>query len=201
MERAKFTMRGDRYDPSLKPKKLRKKELEMLKKKREKMFVWEPDKLRGERSKRDKVIVVKNLFNPKDFDKANAELILEYSSRLRNQCSRLVGNAVRRVVVYDKHPEGVAQVFFNSPAEADQAVAAMDGRIFHGSSRVMKVETWDGKTKYRVEETEEEEKERLANWDKFLEGDEGDSEKSQGQKTASDNEQVSASDKTKDSSE
>ena len=32
----------------------------------------------------------------------------------------------------------------------------------------MKASTWDGKTKYKVNETEEEEKERLAKWDKFL---------------------------------
>ena len=32
----------------------------------------------------------------------------------------------------------------------------------------MKASTWDGKTKYKVNETDEEEKERLAKWDKFL---------------------------------
>ena len=32
----------------------------------------------------------------------------------------------------------------------------------------MKAATWDGKTKYKVNETEEEEKERLGKWDKFL---------------------------------
>ena len=55
MERAKFEMKGEKYDPKLKPRKLRKKELEALKKKHDKMFAWVPDKLRGQRSKREKV--------------------------------------------------------------------------------------------------------------------------------------------------
>ena len=55
MERAKFEMKGEKYDPKLKPRKLRKRELEALKKKHDKMFAWVPDKLRGERSKKEKV--------------------------------------------------------------------------------------------------------------------------------------------------
>ena len=54
VERAKFEMKGEKYDPKLKPRKLRKKELEALKKKHDKMFAWVPDKLRGQRSKREK---------------------------------------------------------------------------------------------------------------------------------------------------
>ena len=56
VERAKFEMKGGAYDPKLKPKKLGKKELERRKKKQEKLLAWEPDKMRGERNKRDKVI-------------------------------------------------------------------------------------------------------------------------------------------------
>lgn len=40
----------------------------------------------------------------------------------------------------------------------------------YGDKRVLKAFTWDGKTKYKVAETEEEEKERLKKWDEFLEG-------------------------------
>ena len=41
----------------------------------------------------------------------------------------------------------------------------------------MKAQTWDGKTKYRVEETEEEERARLEEWAKYL--DEGDDDNPQ----------------------
>jgi HIV Tat-specific factor 1 len=78
VEKAKFEMKGGAYNPKLKPKKLGKKELERAKKRRDKLLAWEPDRLRGERSKRDKVLVIENVFNPVDFD-ADASLILECS--------------------------------------------------------------------------------------------------------------------------
>jgi HIV Tat-specific factor 1 len=172
-----------RYDPKLKPKKLKKKELARLKR-IDKMLAWEPDQLRGERPKRDKVVVVKNLFEPKCFEET-PELILECSSRLRQTCEKFGG--VRKVVVYDQNEEGVAQVFFSSAAEADQAVAMMDGRLFFLGrlpGRTMTAATWDGKTKFKKNETEEEEQKRLAQWDKWLE--------------EQDNEKEKASDKPKD---
>lgn len=69
--------------------------------------------------------------------------------------------------MYDKHAEGVAQVFFSSAEEADLAIQSMNGRLFF-NKRIMSVDTWDGKTKYKSTETAEEEAERLRNWDKFL---------------------------------
>ena len=163
VEVAKFELKGE-YNAKLKPKKLTKKELEKVKKKQEKLLAWEPDKLRGERSKRDKVVTIENVFDPSQFDE-DASLILECSNRLREKCSKL--GTVRKVVVYDKHPQGICQVFFASPEEADIAISMLDGRIF-AKDKIMKASTWDGKTKYKVNETEEEEKERLAKWDKFL---------------------------------
>ena len=44
----------------------------------------------------------------------------------------------------------------------------LNGRMFSSNKIPMKSYTWDGKTKYKINETQEEEKERLANWDKFL---------------------------------
>lgn len=170
VERAKFEMKGH-YNPKLKPKKLTKKEQERAKKKQDKMLAWEPDKLRGERSKKEKIIVVENVFVPSDFDK-DASLILECSRRLREQCSKF--GTARKVVVYDKHPKGICQVFMGSPEEGDMAISMLNGRIFSNSKIPMKAWTWDGKTKYAIGETADEEKERLSNWDKFLDNDEND---------------------------
>ena len=44
-----------------------------------------------------------------------------------------------------QHEEGVCQVFFKEPAEADMAVDMLNGRLF--GKRIMAVQTWDGKTK------------------------------------------------------
>ena len=46
VERAKFEMKGDKYDPKLKPKKLNKKEKEKAAKQKEKLFAWIPDKMK-----------------------------------------------------------------------------------------------------------------------------------------------------------
>ena len=41
VQRAKFEMKGDKYDPKLKPKKLGKKEKERLEKKKNKLLAWD----------------------------------------------------------------------------------------------------------------------------------------------------------------
>jgi len=160
---AEFKMKGDSYDPKLKPRKLKKKEIERAKQRQEKLFAWVPDQLKGERSKNDRVIVIKNLFDPADFDE-DAGLIIDYTNRIRKECGKF--GAVDKVAVYDKHKEGVCQVFFKEPEEADMAIEMMNGRLF--GKNIMEVSTWDGKTKYKKVETAEEEKERLEGWEKFL---------------------------------
>ena len=51
------------------------------------MLVLEPDKLRGERSKGEKVVTIENVFDPCQFN-ADAFLILKCSNTLR-ECSKL----------------------------------------------------------------------------------------------------------------
>jgi HIV Tat-specific factor 1 len=62
------------------------------------LFDWRPDKLRGERSKHERVVIVKNLFDPTVFDK-EVSLLLEYQQDLREECSKC--GDVRRVAIYD----------------------------------------------------------------------------------------------------
>ena len=94
-----------------------------------------------------KVVVLRNVFDPKDFDE-DASRILEISSRLREHCAKF--GRVTKVVVYDKHEDGVAQVFFGTPEEADVAISMLNGRMFSGKDLVMKAATWDGKEKFKV---------------------------------------------------
>ena len=126
VERAKFELKGE-YDPKLKPKKLTKKQQEKAKAQKERLFAWVPDKMRGERGKHEKVIVIKNMFDVKEVD-ADPGLILDYSNNIRKQCSKF--GSVSKVIVYDKHPEGVCQIFFKEPSEADMAVQMLNGRLF-----------------------------------------------------------------------
>lgn len=62
------------------------------------LFDWRPDKLRGERSKNENVVVLKRLFKPGEFDQ-NPAMLLEYQKDLREECSKF--GRVKRVVIYD----------------------------------------------------------------------------------------------------
>jgi HIV Tat-specific factor 1 len=163
VERAKFQMKGN-FDPRLKPKKQKKKEKERLKKMQEILLDWHPDKLRGTRSRHERVVIIKNLFDSATFDK-NVSLLLEYQQDLREECSKC--GDVKQLVIYDRHPDGVAQVTFREPEGADACVALLNGRWF--GQRKITAETWDGKTKYKIAETDAEAQQRLQNWNKFLE--------------------------------
>ena len=167
VERAKFSLKGQ-YDPTKKPKrkKSNKKDKEKQKKRMEKLFDWRPDKLTGERQKHEKVIVIRNMFDPAIFE-SDPKLILEYRSDLREECEAKCG-AVRKVDIYDLHPDGVATITFNEFDDADKCIELMNGRFYEG--RKLDAQHWDGKTKYKVQETEEEAEKRMAKWDQFLEG-------------------------------
>ena len=45
VERAKFEMKGSSYDPTKKPKKLGKKELEKVQRRKDKLLAWVPDQV------------------------------------------------------------------------------------------------------------------------------------------------------------
>ena len=78
------------------------------------------------------------------------------------------------------------QVYFKEVSEADMAVEMLNGRMFgrkvlttnkyggcffvqlHLMKQVMEVATWDGRTKYKMEESKEEEAKRLEEWENYL---------------------------------
>lgn len=170
VQRAQFQMRGE-YNPALKPKR-RKQDKEKQKKMQEKLLDWRPDKMRGEREKHERTVIIKNLFEPQIFDN-HVDLIIDYQNKVREECAK-VGN-VKKVIIYSCEPEGICEVRMSDPEEADLVIQMMDRRFF--GKRLLSAQTWDGKTKYKLNETEDERNERLAEWEKFLEqGD--DSEKS-----------------------
>lgn len=100
--------------------------------------------MRGERSKHERIVIIKNLFEPALFDR-EVHLLLEYQNDLREECGKC--GSVRRVLLYDRHPEGVAQVTMGDPEEADLVVQLMNGRFF--GQRKLSAAIWDGRTKYR----------------------------------------------------
>lgn len=108
---------------------------------------------------------MKNMFDMSDFAK-DPKLILEYRSDIRDECAAKCGE-VKKVDIYDTNPEGVAAVFFTDFESADKCVTLMNGRFFAG--RRLQAFNWDGKEKYKINETEQEAEKRMKEWDKFLE--------------------------------
>lgn len=165
IERAKFTLKGS-FDPSKKKKKLGNKAKRRMKEKQAKLFDWRPDMAPGTRLRFERIVILKNMFDPNEFEN-EPTLINELREDVRAECTKF--GEVRKVQVHDRHPEGVISVIFKTPEEADVCVAALQGRWF--AKKQISAETYDGKTRYEVHETEAEKQERLRGWEKFL-GDE-----------------------------
>ncbi|KAF7282764.1 hypothetical protein GWI33_001915 [Rhynchophorus ferrugineus] len=108
VERAKFQLRGE-YDPKLKPKMKKKKDKLKLKKQQEKLFDWRPEKKISDRAKHEKVVIIKNLFDPKIFD-TDVSLILEFQQDLREEAGKIgeVRKTVERVDTEGIFPEFIS---------------------------------------------------------------------------------------------
>ncbi|XP_048369953.1 HIV Tat-specific factor 1 [Sphaerodactylus townsendi] len=161
VEMAQFQLKGE-YDASKKKKKCKdyKKKLSQ----QQKQLDWRPEKKEGEaRMRHERVIIIRNMFHPKDFEE-DPLVLNEIREDLRTECEKF--GQVKKVILFDRHPDGVASVAFKEMEEADGCKQALHGRWFGG--RQLCVETWDGVTDYQVEETVREREERLKGWDTFL---------------------------------
>ncbi|CAI2308958.1 unnamed protein product [Caenorhabditis sp. 36 PRJEB53466] len=164
VEEARFEMKGN-FDPTKKRKKLSAAQKKRYIEQQNKIFEWTPDKPRNYRPKSDCTVIVKNLFTLEMMAK-NAALMLDLKEEMQQSCQKY--GAVKKVVVYDNHPDGVVSVTFPTTEESDNAVKYLNGRVVDG--RKLTAELWDGKTKYKVEETEEDEERRRAEFEKFISG-------------------------------
>ncbi|XP_070568789.1 17S U2 SnRNP complex component HTATSF1-like [Ptychodera flava] len=159
---AKFQPKGN-YDPSLKKKKKKKKQRNV----QEKLLEWRPErsKMMGNaRLRHESVVILKNMFNPSEFEE-DPMAINEIRDDLKAECGKF--GEVKKVTIFDRHPDGVASIKFKEAEEADQCIAALNGRWF-AQKRIIALQ-WDGTTDYQVEETEKERDQRLQKWEKFLE--------------------------------
>ncbi|XP_018598598.1 17S U2 SnRNP complex component HTATSF1 [Scleropages formosus] len=190
VEAAHFQLKGQ-YDASKKKKKS--KEYRKKLQQQQKQLDWRPEKTSDARKRHERVVIIQNMFHPKDFEE-DPLVLNEIREDLRTECEKF--GQVKKVIIFDRHPDGVASVAFKEPEHADMCQVALDGRWFGG--RKLSVQLWDGTTDYQVEETNREREERLKGWSAFLEGNkasaEGDaakdgssggSEKDKGQEKAS----------------
>ncbi|XP_071497265.1 17S U2 SnRNP complex component HTATSF1-like [Diadema antillarum] len=176
IEVATFTQKGD-YKPIKKKKPNKKKKGNI----QEKLLDWRPEKKFQQRKRNEQVVIFRHVFHPSEFEE-DATLITEIKDDLQSECSRF--GEVKKVLIFDRHPDGVASVKFKDAENADSCIKALNGRWF--AKRQLEVQAWDGKTDYKIEETDKERDERLKKWQDFLEEDEekedGDGEKGAGSK-------------------
>lgn len=156
-ERAKFEMKG-KYDPSKKPKKTQ-IDKKKQKKKIDNLLSWEPEKVIE-----PKRVILKNMFEPDDIKKDPTE-ILQLKEDVEDCCNNL-GCVPKRVDVHES--AGVIEVTFAEPDEAAKCLDALDNRWY--AKRLVKAEYWDGKTKYKTRETDEDVEKRLEKWHEDISG-------------------------------
>ncbi|XP_049893308.1 HIV Tat-specific factor 1 [Epinephelus moara] len=163
VEAARFELKGH-YDASKKKKK--NKDYRKKMQQQQKQLDWRPEKQGEVRKRHEKVVIIRNMFHPSDFEEDPLELN-EYREDLRTECEKF--GEVKKVILFDRHPDGVASVAFKEPEQADACIQSFNGRWFGG--RQLTALLWDGTTDYQVEETTREREERLKGWSAFLEGD------------------------------
>lgn len=59
-----------------------------MKNKIEQLLNWSPEKLPGERQKHELVVIIKNMFDFKEFE-SEPRLILEYKNDVRDECNEM----------------------------------------------------------------------------------------------------------------
>ncbi|XP_043565015.1 HIV Tat-specific factor 1 [Chiloscyllium plagiosum] len=163
VEVAKFEMKGQ-YDASKKKKKSKDYKKKLLLQK--KQLDWRPERKPGSsRLRCERVVILKNMFHPKDFEE-DPLVLNEIRDDVRLECEKF--GQVKKVLLFDRHPGGIASVAFKEPEQADQCILMLNGRWFGG--RQITAETWDGVVDYQIEETVKEREYRLKTWESFLEG-------------------------------
>lgn len=165
VEAARFELKGA-YDASKKKKK--NKDYKKKLKQQQKQLDWRPEKQGDARKRHEKVVIIRNMFHPSDFEE-DPLVLNEYRDDLRTECEKF--GEVKKVILFDRHPDGVASVAFKEADEADACIQSFNGRWFGG--RQLSALPWDGTTDFQVEETAREREERLKGWSSFL----GDGEK------------------------
>lgn len=162
VEAARFELKGQ-YDASKKKKK--NKEYRKKLQQQQKQLDWRPEKKGEVRKRHEKVVIIRNMFHPSDFEE-DPLVLNEYRDDLRTECEKF--GEVKKVILFDRHPDGVASVAFKEPDQADACIQSFDRRWFGG--RQLSAQLWDGTTDYQVEETTREREERLKTWSTFLDG-------------------------------
>jgi len=165
VEKAKFQMKGE-FDPSKKKRRLTSAQKKKFFERQQRMFEWTPEKPRNYRPYCECTVVLKNMFSLEEID-TDSSSIIKLKSEIEQLCGRC--GTVKKVTIYDSNLEGVVTVTFESVEHSDAAVLMLNRHIVSG--RTISAELWNGKEKFKREETQEERERRDSAWEKFLDHD------------------------------
>ncbi|KAG0043461.1 hypothetical protein BGZ83_011391 [Gryganskiella cystojenkinii] len=150
----------------------RKKKVQKKYQKLEKKLDWfEDDENLAKADKWNKVCILKHMFTLQELE-ADPSLLLDLKEDIREECEKV--GEVTNVIIYDHRPDGVVSVRYKDKESAELCVKLMSGRYFAGQR--VEAEIYDGHTKYEStktkQELEEEEKQRLERYARWLEAEE-----------------------------
>jgi hypothetical protein len=170
---AKFEQQGDRFDDS-------RGRISNAKRKVAKLATmqamdWDEGEYNGRLTggrKGLRIIVLKHVFRPSQFENADEEeenrLVAALAEHVKLECEQW--GTVEKITVFSKNPEGVVVIKFTQPGAASEAVHRFNGRMWR--ERRIEAIFWDGVTDYTVkDEIKEqlEEEKRQAEFGDWLE--------------------------------
>ena len=121
------------------------------------------EELKSSEQKRMKIMVLRNVFEPKELVKDP-----ELYGRIIKDWTEICGKfgSVTLVKPIEAHPEGVVIVRFDTPQAAAVAIGELDDAEYR--ERHVATEPWDG-SDLSAKESEETVKERIENYEKYIE--------------------------------
>ena len=124
---------------------------------------WHEEK--AEKSKKAAgVVVIKHMFTPEQIDD-DATVINDLREDLESECKKW--GTVKKIMIFDRHHEGVVSVKFAEIEAAHKCIKVMNGRAY--DQKYLEAAMWDGHTSYKIEESEGERESRLKKWEQDLE--------------------------------
>ena len=97
------------------------------------------------------VVVLKGMFTLEEM-KENDALMNELEEDIVAECSKC--GELKKITVFEKHPDGVVVVNFRSSVSAEKCIQMMDRRWY--ARRQLSADYWDGFTDYTVKNRDEE---------------------------------------------
>lgn len=157
VEKAVFQQRKDKV---IAPK-VKKPKTEQPKTKQSNKLSWDED----EDSKGLRIVVLKHMFHP-DEAKNDPNYYTDLKKEVTAEIQEKAGQ-IEKVTIFEGNVEGVLAIKFKYAAAAVRCIDLMKGRYFGG--RQIQSEFFDGKTDYRVRETNEDMEKRLKEFGDWLE--------------------------------